>query len=351
MNVIPPLAITDARLTSSTAVEIAPAAYAADTTYGKDGTVSVAGSAGLVDVYKSLQADNTGHAPASSPMWWKYIGSTYQLYSATAAYALGDLVLDAVNHLVYESLIANTGAALTDKTKWRKKGPSNRLAMFDLKRNTATVQPGEITVVLTPGVRVDSIALFGLVANAVNISVTANGATVFSAVEDLNAREVLNWRDFYFRPFYTKPSIVRFDLPPYTNAVITITITATSGDAKCGACVIGSYEYIGDVQYDADDDVLNFSSVTRDFEGGINEMIQRRNVPKLIGNIVIKKSQVNRMRALRDLLNASPAVWAGIVNSNDGYFEALLKLGFYRKWKINMKYPIDAVMSLEIEEN
>ena len=351
MNVIPPLAITDARLTSSTAVEIAPAAFVVETIYGKDVTTGVAGSAGLIDVYKSLQAANAGHAPASSPLWWKRIGSTYQVYSPTAPYVLGDRVLDQVNHLIYESSIASTGAALTDKTKWQKIGPSNRQAMFDLKRNTATVQPGEIVVVLTPGVRVDSIGLMGLVANFVSIGVTVNGMTVFSAVENLNAREVLNWRDYYFRPFYTKPSIVRFDLPPFTNAVITITITATSGDAKCGACVIGSYEYIGDVQYSADSDVLNFSSVTRDFEGGTNEMIPRRNVPKVIGSIVVEKSRVNRMRALRDLLNAAPAIWSGIVNSDDGYFEALLILGFYKKWSISMKYPTDAMMSLEIEEN
>jgi len=353
MNVIPPLTITDAMLTSSTAVETAPAAYNGATTYALNATVSVAGSAGLLTVYQSLQNSNTGHTPASSPTWWTSIGETYQVYSGVATYADGDRVIDATNHLVYESVVnSNTGNALTDTTKWLKVGPTNKWAMFDLLRNTATVQPSQITVVITPGERVDSIALLGLVANSATITVTSGGTTVYTHTENLNTRDVANWYDYFFRAFSTKPSFALFDLPPYTNAVITVTITATSGNAECGACVIGSYEYIGDVQYDAESDVLNFSTVTRNFDGttNISTMVQRLNVPKTIQQIWLDKNRTNRVRALRDALNATPAVWAGIDDSDDEYFEALLILGFYKRFSINLRYPQHAVISLELEE-
>jgi len=60
MIVLPPLAITDARLTSTTVPEVAPAAYAGGTTYALNATASVAGAAGLLTVYRSLQADVVG---------------------------------------------------------------------------------------------------------------------------------------------------------------------------------------------------------------------------------------------------------------------------------------------------
>lgn len=351
MNVIPPLAITDARLTSTTVVDFAPAAYAGGTTYAINATASVAGAAGLITVYKSLQNSNTGHTPASSPTWWVSIGDTYQVYSGAATYALADRVLDSANHLIYESAIAgNVGQALTDTTKWTQVGPSNAWSMFDLRRNTATVVPGSLTVVLTPGYRVNSILLSALVANAATITVTSGVTTVYSKTYDLNTREVLDWYDYYFAPFSTQPSIIEFDLPPYTNAVITVTLSATSGNVECGACVIGTYQFIGDVQYEAESDVLNFSTVTRDFDGGTAEMIPRRNVPKTVQNIIFDKALVNSIRALRDALGGTPAVYAGLTDSGDGYFESLLIVGFYKRWTINLKHPRHASSTLEVEE-
>lgn len=355
MNVIPPLEITEARFTSSTVVETAPTAYAGGTTYAIGQTVSVAGSAGLITVYESLQNANTGHTPASSPTWWMNIGDTYQVYSVGTTYAEDDFVIDATNHLVYQSLVSsNTGNALTDTTKWLEIGPTNKWAMFDFLRNTATVAPfaKPITAVITPGVRVDSIAVLGLVANSVSITMTSvgGGGTVYTYTADLNQREVGDWYDYFFATFSTQPSIVKFDLPPYTDGVITVVITATSGNAECGACVIGSYEYIGAIQYDAEADVLNFSSVTRNFAGGTSQMIQRRNVPKTSQTIWVDKSRVNRIRALRTALNALPAVWSGLDDATEDYFEALLILGFYKRFSINVHAVDTAILTVELEE-
>ncbi|MES1979543.1 MAG: hypothetical protein V4451_15990 [Pseudomonadota bacterium] len=351
MNVIPPLTITDARMTSSTVPEVAPAAYNAGTAYALNDTVSVSGSAGLQTVYKSLQSANTGHTPASSPLWWVSIGETYQSYSGASTYALGDMVINATTHLVYESLAAsNTGNALTDTTKWLEVGPTNRWAMFDTLRNTATSVPSTLTIVLTPGERTDSIALLGLVADSVSISITSGGSPVYSYSASLVKRYVGDWYDYFFKTFARQPSFAKFDLPPYTDAVITVTLSVTTGNVSCGACVVGVAQYIGEVQYEAESDVLNFSSVTRDFAGGISSIVQRRNVPKTLQNILVEKSRVNAIRDLRDALAATPAVWAGLDDSTNDYFEAVLILGFYKRFSINLRDPVQASISLELEE-
>lgn len=351
MRVIPPLAITDAMLTSSTAVETAPAAYAGGTTYALNDTASVAGSAGLITVYKSLAGSNTGHDPASSPLWWVSIGEVYAAYNGATTYALGDTCQDNTNHLIYESLEAgNVGNALTDTSKWLEIGKTNPWAMFDLLRNTATSQPGSITVVLTPGERVDSIALLGVVANSVSITITSDAVTVYTLSESLNTRESFGWYDYFFRPITTRPSLIRFDLPPYTNAVITVTLAADTGNAECGACVIGTSEYLGRVLAEAESDVLNFSSVTRNAFGD-SQLVPRRNVPRTQQQIIADKSRVNRIRTLRDSLNATPAVWSGLDDlDSDGYFEAVLILGIYKRFTINLRHPQHAAISLELEE-
>ncbi len=122
MRVIPPLPITDAILTSSTCAE-----------------------------------PSAGEA----------------VYNAATTYAVGDVVIVAADHRTYQSLqagnLANT--PITSPTWWLDIGASNRWKMFDLLRNTQTEQASPLTVVLTPGLRVNSLALLGLVADSVTVSV------------------------------------------------------------------------------------------------------------------------------------------------------------------------------------
>jgi len=351
MNVIPPLTITDAMVTSSSVVEVAPAAYAGGTTYALNDTVSVAGVAGLQAVYPLIAGGQ--YRPHTSIFAYvvgehrEHVSSVFWGYNLRT----GRTCAEQHTHLIYESLAGgNVGNALTDTTKWIEVGPTNTRAMFDLLRSTASTAPTEITVVLTPGVRTNSVALLGLVGDSATITATSGGVPVYSYTEDLTTRASAGWYAYYFGGFKYRTAFAVFDIPPYTNIVITITVTAATGDVSLGACVLGMYEFIGDVQYDAVSDVLNFSSVTRDFAGSTNTMVQRRNVPRTVQNIYIDKALVNSVRYLRDALNATPAVWAGIEDHGDGYFESLLIVGFYKKFSINLSFPTKAVISLELEE-
>lgn len=351
MIVIPPLEITAGRLTSSTVLETIPAVYAGGTTYALGATCSVAGTAGAYTIYESLQNGNTGNVPASSPTWWQSLGISYQAYNAGTTYAENDYVTDTTNHIVYISLASsNVGNALTDTTWWLEVDYSNRWRMFQYTKNTASSVPRTMTIVITPGVRVDSLALKGIVATTVDVTVTDGGTPVYTYHELLTARSVGGWYDYFFMPFTAKTSLLLTDLPPYASNVITVELDNGTDDVELVALVLGTKVYIGATQYSADNDVLNFSSVTRDFAGGINEMVQRRNVPKTSQTIHISKDLVNRARNVRDALNAIPAVWSGLDDTSDGYFEALNILGFYRRFSINVAQPDHAIITLELEE-
>lgn len=348
MNIIPPITITPAMLTSTTVVETAPAAWSGATTYAINDTASIAGANGLMTVYKSLQGTNLNHLTIDAA-WWVNIGTTYQVYAGGTTYAISDRVIDTTNHLIYESLAgSNVGNALTNTTWWLLIGPTNTWAMFDLLRNTKSTQPNSMTFTLTPGQRIDSIALIGVSAQTVQVDVTNASINVFTHTENLIERIINNWYDYFFLPFNYRTNLLLLNIPPYYG-IITITLSGLS-NVSIGACVIGMKEYIGAIQYNAKVDTLNFSTVTRDFAGGTSVMVQRRNVPKTIQNCWVDKSRINRIRAIKDVLAGTPAVWSGLDDNTNDYFDGLLILGFYKEFSFNLSYPDIAVISLTLEE-
>ena len=361
MRVIPPLTITDALLTDASAPEdptygSTVAEYAAGTTYALDEKAWSGTVGSVINVYRSLQAGNIGNTPASSPDWWSDLGETYSIYGSGVTYALGDIVINITTHEAYESLQAanlNHDPTLAASSAWwLSLGPTNRWAMFDQIRNTQTVGPTPLTVIITPGERINSVALSGILAESARVLVTSvsGGGGVFDSTQDLTSRQVLNWYDYFFLPFVYKPSTVFFDLPPYSDAIVYVQVSRSgAGNVWLGECVLGTYVNIGDVQYEAEDDVLNFSTITRN-SFGIATLVKRLNVPKRTQTLFATKSQINTIRQLRDRINGVPAFWAGLNNIADDYFESMSVFGIYRRFVVNDKYPNHIIVSLELEE-
>jgi hypothetical protein len=351
MRVIPPMTITDALLTSSSITETAPAIWSNATTYAFGDEVSISGTLGLRSVYRSLANANLNNNPTVSPIWWQYRGDVYQTYSTATTYALGERAQDNINHKIYESLVAsNLNNPLTDTTRWLLISYTNKWAMFDTIRNTQTITPITQTIVITASVRFDSIALMGMDATKITINVKVAGIDTYNKTITTDQRNTSGWYAYFFNAFYRSPSAAVFDVPPQIGSVLTITIENSQGNVKTGAIILGMNQYIGRVQYGAESDVLNFSSVTRDFAGGTAELIQRRNVPKTIQNIMSPKSLTNNLINIRDDLNAIPAVWSGLDENTNPFFNSLLILGVYKRFTINLAYPEDIMVGLELEE-
>ena len=349
MRCVPPIEISAAMLTTSNVVETAPAAYAGGTTYALGAQVSVASGTTLT-CYQSLAGGNTGNAPASSPAWWTPIGVTYAAYSAGTTYAKGDIVLDATAHREYESLSAgNSGNPLTDATKWFDRGPSNRWRMFDLLRSTGATRPGSITVTLTPGKRIDTIALVGLVGDSVSVSMTVGGTEVYSGQKSLSKRVSLGWRDYFFQGFSYRRNVAFFDLPPYANGVVTIMVTRTGRDVTVGGVIIGQSVYLGGTEWSPISDAENFSEVSRDVDGNA-ELVQRRSIPTTQQTIVSTRDNILRLTDLREQLNAVPALWSALDDAESAFFEPLLILGFYRRFTITVEAENVVRTNLELEE-
>lgn len=300
MRVITPLAITDARLTSSTIAE-----------------------------------PDTGET----------------VWNAATAYVLGNIVIRTNTHKKYENILAGTDAGVPENTplRWVEVGSTNKWAMFDTLRNTQSIKTGPVTVVLTPNERIDSIGLLSVDADSVSIVITNGMETVYSFIQTLDTREVLDWYDYYFEPFSKIPNIVRFDIPPYTGAVITITFTSVS-PVKVGAIVLGNQTYLGRATMGVLSEEVNFSRIEREVTGE-SILLQRRSIPKITVQAVADKTLINKIRSTRSDLNAMPAVWSGLDDKIDNqYFETVLLLGVYKRFEVVLNNANMIDINLEVEE-
>jgi len=355
MRVTPPVPITATKLISSSATNIhAPAAYAGGTTYAVGAIVSVAAD---YKIYESLQDGNLGKTPSTEPLWWRAIGGTETAWSSGTTYALG-ATASGSNGRVYESLqAANLNKPLpvlpeTLTAWWQDIGPTNKWAMFDSSSNTQTVWASPLIVVFKPGMRVNTIGITGLSANSITVTATSvfGGGVVYGPkTTNLNIRNVANAYDYAFNAFLTQPSLAYFDIPPYSDIIFTVTISSTGGNVKCGSIIVGTYVYLGDVQYGAKGDALNFSTIERDIYGNAT-LVPRRSVPKINVTLIVDASRVNSIRDARSDLNAVPALYSGSDDGSSDWFDMLLVMGVYKTFEIDASNYSQATITLEIEE-
>lgn len=347
MFLIRPQTIDDAALLASNVSESAPAAWSSGTTYAAGDTIAVT-TGTSVQIYKSLAGGNLNHSPASSPAWWVTDGATYTAWSGATTYAAGDRVIDAAGHRVYESLAAsNLNHALTDPAWWLDVAPTNRWAMFDSKTGTATAHPYRIDVTLQLSGRVDALALLGLVnATSAHVVVTAAGATVYEETFDLNSTDgVDDWYAYYFNEVEKRATLCITELPVYLDPQIEVTIEGTgTADVELGLLSAGFTKDLGETQHDgAQIGITDYSRKDIDAFGNYT-IIERAFSKRGSFKTRIAKSAVDSVHAVLAQYRATPAVYSA---SSD--YGATLIFGFFRDFQIEIDYPLESLVSIEIE--
>jgi hypothetical protein len=270
---------------------------------------------------------------------------------ASTNYTLNTYVIRTTTHSVYQNILAGADSGLPENTplRWLLIGPTNKYRMFDTLRNSQTTSTSNIVVSIALTGRIDSVAVMGIIGSSVTVDLSVSGSSVYSKTTSLSRRNTTTWSNYYFNAFTYASSVVLFDLPPYSNATLTVTVTTLSGSAAIGALVIGQAIYLGVTETTAESEALNFSTITRNFAGDVT-LVPRRSIPRTQQVTFIDKSGIDKVVAVRSLLNAAPAVWSGVDDNTNAYFEALLILGIYKQFTINMAYPTTAKITLQLEE-
>ncbi|SDM57411.1 hypothetical protein SAMN05428957_10895 [Oryzisolibacter propanilivorax] len=279
------------------------------------------------------------------------------VWAAATAWAKDALCHRVETHMVYRRITAGTSPTPPegDAALWQALRPTNRRAMFNLLHDTRTrVEGGPLTVTLAPGQRVDSLALVGLTGASATVRV-AIGADVLERSFPLLTRRVRSWYQYFTAPFVQQGALTLWDLPPYRGATITVTITPNAagpaGVAECGRLILGMGARIGELQWDYENDALNFSRIERNFDGSLAAIEQRRSVPTNALPVRVDAADVDAVLALRARLNAVPALWSGWTRYPDSpYASSALLFGIYRRFAVRPANKRYAQATLEIEE-
>lgn len=326
-RMIRPVAVTDVRLISSSVPEALVTEYAGGSTYALGDIRGVtAGTAQAV--YQSLQASNTGHAPASSPTWWKLLGTVYAPYNSGTTYASGAIVsnIAADVHELYESQVAgNVGQILVgNPTKWLRRSATNKWNMFDKAINSQTVAPNAVTVVIKPGL-VNTITLLNVDAASATVSQTVSG---WSVTKSLVRHEVLSWYDFFYEEPIRAGDVVFDGIPPYAAAEITVTVDNAGLDAAIGGCFVGKSRTIGLTQWELTAGVLSYSTTSTDTFGNTT-MVKRANAKRM--NFDVRIPEGFEGEAFRLLTEYTDVEMVFIASSD---YSMTIAYGYLGQWEV-----------------
>ena len=347
MIVVKPIDLTATAFTSSDVQEVAPAAYAAGTTYALGNFVSVAGTLGLQNIYRSLQNTNLGRTPASNPTWWELSGTVYDPYSAGTTYVITARVQDNSTHKIYQSLVAaNLGNALTDATKWSYVSPTNKYKAVDTSNSTKAAKSGSMTFSFTPAQVIGALALLNLTgATSARVRMTdATYGVVYDTTTDLSALPPAPaWWSFWFGTRLNKSNLILQGLPSFPNAVVQIDLVGGASLAV-GVIMMGQPQTIGNsINYGARVGIRNFSVIETNAYGD-DVLIVRAFAKRGSFTVTIAKDEVDPTQDYLADLRSTPCLFIG----SDCY-NATVIFGFYQDFDILIERYATSECSVEIK--
>ena len=276
----------------------------------------------------------------------------YAEWNVATAYVVGNRVIKAATHRIYECLVNNTGAdpetnLIGATPKWMDYAPTNRWAMFDDVVGTITSRAANITATLLPG-PFNSIALLGIKADVVVITIkeTVGGAVIYTRTISMDATPIASLFDWFFLPYEQREDIILTDIPyQYSTPELTVSVTAGAGNAELGVCKFGEVTLIGGTQYGATAGITDYSIKEADSFGNYT-IVQRAFAKRATFSVQTDGAQFNKIFRTLSVLRSTACIWIGTEEAN---YEPLTIYGFYKDFSIDIAYPTTNMCSLEIE--
>lgn len=343
--------IEESMLIYSSVPEVPPAAYNPATPYALGAEASSGTVGGVIKVYRSLQAGNTGH-PLTDGLWWAWAGDTYAAWAAATAYAAGDLVLRPTTHQVYRRVTPGTTAQLPEEdatgVNWVRVGVTNRWAMFDMLVATPTVAAAPLVVRLAPG-RISAAALIKASGGAVEFDLHEGETHIWNPdPQPLDTTPISSWEDYFFAGFAVRSNLLRLDVPSYAAGVLTVTVQG-SGSITLQKLVVGTAQLLGDTKKGPRIRSKAFSELKRDAYGELEDIVNPKSVEQVSQSMYAPKSIVLRAKAALDAAKFTPCVFAGLGHETDEYAELLTLLGVCIDNEVDLTQVTECEINAEIE--
>lgn len=271
-------------------------------------------------------------------------------WSNAVTYASGaQVIVTTPNiHKIYKSKAAgnqgNDPVADTSNTYWTDEGSTNRWKMFNTTVQQQTTQTGGFNVVLTPAEIVTGLSVVNADCESITVlMVDPVEGTVFNQTYSMISNSgITSWYAYFFTPITRDADLAVIGLPPYANAVITVTFTG-SGVVKCGALVIGVSRTIGISQYGASFGIMDYSTKSTDAAGNVTILAGSFSDTADV-DVLIETPRFAEVKKILTAARSVPSVWVIEENTN-----GLIIYGYFREFDILMTNPTVSLTTLSIE--
>jgi len=259
-------------------------------------------------------------------------GTVLSAWNSGTAYNYADICSEGGR--IYKCLIANTNADpasnLTGATpKWMDVGAASTYF---------------ISMELTPGAVINSVALLNMLGSSVNISSTLNGQPIYSKTTPLETDiGVYDWYTYFLAPIVAEEDIVGTDLLPYYQQVVTVTLTGPS-QVAIGNISMGANIVLGNLNWSPTVGIIDFSTKSTDDFGYIT-VVERPFSKRFGGKIEVDTSFVDQLSSMLAQIRATPVVWIGAGNQ----FSSLIVLGFFKDFEVDITYPNISYCTINVE--
>ena len=242
-----------------------------------------------------------------------------------------------VDFLLYQCIQDNTGENPTDAASafWVNIGYANIYQMLNGNSTSYSVYSGvgDMEIVIS-GEGVDSIGLFGMTANTVNIIQDNGGNETYNNTINTGfaSEGVTDFWTWLFSPFPDLTStrdIVVTDIPNYGNSQITIKL-AGEGDKSLGMLVAGQVRSLGMANFGTSVSDIDYSTKEPDGFGGY-KIVERLFVKTVDYDVTIRTPNVAQAQQLLSAYRTTPVAWIG-----DNDYESTIVFGFRQDFDIEI---------------
>ena len=255
---------------------------------------------------------------------------------AAGSYTVGAYVIYPPENAIYRcavntSTVPPTGAA-EDPQKWVYVDKNNPYRLTDGIISSPTVSEDGFYIDITPSGVTGALAAFEVSGvNVVNITVDSvlSGGEIYNRdIQMQDNTEVTDEWLYFFAPITYRSSFVVYDLPPASDAIITVDFQSTS-TASVGELVIGNRRTLGTAIDGSGFDNADLSRVNYNDFGEITGKTIRPNINLINYNVKVDSSRIGYLRNILETIGkTTECVWAGSADS----FDDLLAYGFYESF-------------------
>lgn len=260
--------------------------------------------------------------------------SALTVWESGTAYSVGNEVRIFNNgaYRTFKAMIASTGENPTidpvdsgGSPYWLATGTTDRWAMFDGSVGSPSVDVSDIIVEYTPGVSINALALFNVVGAEVNVSATSAiaGGEIFNETQAAIGYRGPGYWNFYFAGGAQRTRFQFFGIPPYPDMVITVTVSAASGQAMIGELIFGKEFIIGEDVLGMEPRIKDYSTNEFNATFGYNVLVVRQTRRRLSITTMIPENRADVVFDKMQSIASKKVVWI-----SDKYASGII-YGFY----------------------